>query len=143
MHTVPFIPEHARQLRNYGGQDYLIADASDRDFQDFAERGPALTMVHDGGPIACGGLIACTRFRATAWILVSQTQPAHFRAIHAAAKRMFAERDFRRIEAYVDPRFKQAVRWVRALGFRLERAYIPLFFPDGTGASEWALYPKD
>jgi RimJ/RimL family protein N-acetyltransferase len=141
MDVIAFEPAHIAQLMNYGGQEDLVGYFTERDVNDLAERGPAWSGIVDGQVVACAGLIECHKFRATGWGLFAKTTPQAFMAIHRASRRRILDSGYRRIEAYVDPRSQPAMRWVKALGFKLERSYIPYFFPDGSGAMEWALYP--
>jgi hypothetical protein len=59
--------------------------------------------------------------------------------MHRASAGFLAASQFRRIEAFVDPEFKPAMRWIKMLGFELER-FVPYFFKDGSIASQWAMH---
>ena len=142
MRVVAFRPEHVAALTNYGGQEHLVGHVDGAELGELAEHGVAFTSMAGDRVIACGGLIEATKFRATAWALMARTTPQQFVAVHRAVWRVIHGCDYVRVEAYVDHKFPAAMRWVAMLGFRLERVYTPLFFPDGSGASQWVLYPK-
>lgn len=139
LRVVPFEPEHVAQLRNYGGQEHLVAHVDERELSLLKDGGTAYSaFTIDGALIGCGGLIRATQFRAVAWALLARSTPRHFLALHNVVRRAIAGSPFARIEAYVDPKSPPAMRWVEALGFEIDRVYWPLFFPDGSGASVWA-----
>lgn len=138
---VPFAPAHVHAMVNHGTQEHLVGHFTERDLDDLATRGPAWTAMRGGDIIGCAGLIEAHRFRATAWVLVAKTSPRDFVGFDRAVRHVLKTCGYARIEAYVDPRSDVAMRWIALLGFEMERAYIPFFFNDGSGASEWALYP--
>ena len=140
MKLIQFSPDHIKLFQNYGGQEVRVGEVNDEDAKLFC-KGDCFTAVRDDlSVIGCGGVMPATQFRATAWGLFQKTTPAEFVFIHKQTKSFLEGCRYRRIEAYVDPGFYPAVRWIKLLGFKMERAYIPLFFPDGTGASAWAFH---
>lgn len=144
MKLIPFEPCHLKEFIDYAGQDALVLAAKDRDLKDIAGRGIAFTGIvqnaHGQRIVGCGGLLEANPFRATAWAVFQSGNPKDFVAIDRAVRRGLRDCTYKLIEAYVDPEAQSAMRWVRLLGFELVRPYRPFFFPDGRGASEWALY---
>lgn len=121
-----------QRAQRYGGD---ISDVS-QDLTPLSEVGLAWTAEHDGGVIACGGLLPQWEGRALAWMLVSEYAGPHFPAIHKHVKKFLVHSPYRRIEAHVDVGFEQGIRWMRLLGFELE-AYKRAFRPDGADMLEF------
>ena len=140
MELIQFEPEHIKMFRNYGGQELRVSEVDEKEIYALRAYGEAYTAIDGDRIIGCAGIIPATKFRATAWGLFQKTKQTDFVFIHKKTKEFLQNTPYIRIEAYVDPGLYPAVRWIEMLGFKLERAYIPLFFPDGTGASAWALH---
>lgn len=140
MRLVPFEPDHIHKFFNYGGQDHLVSAFSVQDLEDLRSKGEAFTAMKDDRVLGCGGLQRANNFRATAWGLFQRTTPTDFLFVHRAICNGIKTSHYKRIEAYVDPKMYPAMRWIEMLGFKLERPYIPFFFPDGSGASAWAIH---
>ena len=137
---IPFEPWHARKLRDFGGQEALLAHSSDADLDGLAKAGPAYTALDGERIIGCAGFVETNKYRAIAWALLQKDTPRTFFGFHRQCQEVFSLQRYAVIVTYVKPTFVQGMRWVPKLGFRLERAYIPFWFPDGSGASEWAYY---
>jgi hypothetical protein len=122
----------------YGGTE-LLALGKETDHERMRD-GFVHSVEHQGKIIACGGLIPvwpdCT-VRAAAWGLLSKDIASLFPFIHKNVLRVMDESPFNRIEAHTNPNFPPAERWIRMLGFEIETAWKPFFFPDGSGAQEW------
>ena len=135
----PFKKEHAALLDDYGAQawvkDYFEACLDD------AEDGLAVSVWVDQVFIGCAGLAPVHDYRAIAWALFVPGYPQHFIKVHRATKAFLREhlKAFPRIEAYIDPEFTRAIRWVKSLGFREECSFKPYFFPDGRAGAEWVM----
>lgn len=144
MIVVDFLPEHILELQNYGGQEHLVKTARPEDNAELKRRsqGSSITVMKDSRPIACGGIAANTPYRGLVWAVFQKTTPSDFVFIHKASVGVIQNSPLKLIEAYVDPRFKQAMRWIKMLGFTLQRPYVPLFFADGSGASAWVLFKE-
>jgi hypothetical protein len=141
MKIIQFETDHIRQFRNYGGQEIRVGEVSDKDIDELRAFGESYTAIDDDyNIIGCAGVVPATKFRAVAWGLFQKTKHSDFLYVHRKTKEFLNNTNYLRIEAYVDPGFYPALRWIEMLGFKIERAYIPLFFPNGTGASAWALH---
>lgn len=141
MKLVPFEPAHVAKFLNYGGQEHLVLSFRPEELVDLRDRGESWSLEKDENTIlGCGGVIKINAYRCCAWGLFQKTpNPTDFLYIHKAVKAGIQRQPYHRIEAFVDPKLFPAMRWIRLLGFTLERAYIPYFFPDGSGASAWAM----
>lgn len=141
MRIIPFEIVHVKSFRNYGGQEMRVGEVTDKDIDELRAFGESFTAIDkDYNVIGCAGIIPATQYRATAWGLFQRTKQTDFVFVHKKTKEFLHNTKYIRIEAYVDPGFYPAMRWIQMLGFKMERAYIPLFFPDGTGASAWAIH---
>jgi hypothetical protein len=115
MAMVPFRPEHLLAL--------TPPVAARSDLERFARlyrpAGPAWTVLADGAPVGCGGIVkACEVGRG--WVILSQ--PVRTAAIHRAARRAI-ERELaigiiRHIEARAIEEWDGACRWLERLGFQ-------------------------
>lgn len=141
MIVVDFMPEHIAQLQNYGGQERLVEIASPAQLLELHLRSPgAITVIKENQPIACGGVAHSNSFRGLVWALFQRTTPRDFVFIHRASLDVIRKTKLHRIEAFVDPSFKAAMRWIELLGFTMEHPYIPWYFENGAGASYWAMH---
>lgn len=85
----------------------------------------SFTMLKDGSPIACAGLIPLWHGRASAWALIGNRVDRYDMIWIHRRVRFFLDmiqRDqlYRRIEATVLNSFDEGHRWVRLLGFEPE-----------------------
>lgn len=139
MQLIPFEVAHIRSMQNYAGQETLVFSVSDQALQELKDQSDAVTAVKDNVILGCGGVVRVNQWRCMAWGLAQRTEPRNFILVHSAVKKFLRKQPYCRIEAFVDPMNISALRWIELLGFKMERAYIPYFFPNGTGASAWAM----
>lgn len=144
MNVVEFLPEHIAQFKNYGGQDAAVETFRPEDLHELKVRSAAtsVTVLKDGQPIACGGIAMNNPYRGLIWAIFQRTTPQDFLFVHRTSLRLIERAPFKRIEAFVDPSFIPAMRWIKLLGFTMERVWIPYFFHNGAGASAWALHKE-
>lgn len=141
MKLIQFEPNHIQQFKNFGGQKIRVGEVNETEIYQLRAFGDAYTAIDkNDNIIGCAGVVPATQFRAVAWALFQKTKPTDFVFIHKQTIEFLKNSNYLRIEAYVDPGFYPALRWIEMLGFKMERAYIPLFFQDGTGASAWAIH---
>lgn len=138
---VQFEPDHLLQFSNYGNQEHLVKLFSPDELLHLKIKGPAFTAIMNGIIVGCAGVVEINPFRAVAWGLFQKTGTSAFLGIHRATANFLKNCTYRRIEAYVDPKSPAAMKWIQLLGFKLDKAYTPYFFPNGSGASTWAYYP--
>lgn len=142
---VPFSPAHITMLKNFGGQDDILAEVSIEEIKKVTSQQDNFnfTLMRDGIPLGCGGTVNATKLRGVAWAILQKTEPKDFFMIDRAMRWGMKASGLKRIEAYVDPRFDAALRWMKLLGFRLEHPYLPYYFTDGSGAMLWAWHPEE
>lgn len=128
------------QLENVGGQEYLVSLTDREKFAFGLKGGNHYSLFSDDMLVACIGFAPVHEWRCTAWALLKGGEPKLFAAVHIVSRRLLRSQPWRRVEAYVDPTFGPAVRWMQLLGFQIETPYKPYYCPDGRGASEWVFY---
>lgn len=122
MMIVPFKPEHLT-LIDMQEQQITARDIL-RDQPGLAgmlrSSGDAYTVLVDGQPIICAGLLNVGDGRAHAWALFAQHSGRYFVKLIRYIGRYLDTVSFRRIEATVDVRFFAAIRLANILGFERE-----------------------
>lgn len=134
----PFKPEHLLALRlqamQSAAQDQMTVEHGRQIDACFGE---AHTVMVDGKPIACGGLIQIWAGRAYVWSYLSDEALKHMRFIHRAALAGLARARWARIEMAVDVGHAAAKRWAVHLGFELE-GVARKWTQDGRDVEIWA-----
>lgn len=112
---------HIVALRDVGALTYLSDLVTPESLSSIETLPQAFTMLDDGIPIACAGLIEIWKGRAEAWAFFDpRIGPSRFLAVHRSVLRFFDLAQYRRIEAVVDCGFEPGHRWVKMLGFKME-----------------------
>jgi len=138
MNLISFAPDHLKELPNYAHQESLV----NLDDGKFFVGDHAFSVLKGNRIIGCIGLAPCNQYRAVAWAVFPHNGKNNdFVTCHMASRWLMRNNPFRRLESYVDPRSERAMRWIKLLGFEIEIAYIPFFYPDGGGTSVWSYYP--
>lgn len=147
MHIIPFRPDHIHELADFGGQEWARMLTGPEHLERLLS-GPAFSGAISGEIVGCAGVAALDHRRGYAWAMLSDQASRHPAAVHRAVYRFLRSSDcasrFDRVEAYVDPAFVAAIRWVVALGFRCETPQpMQKFFPNGGPALMFAYFPGD
>ncbi len=129
MNIVLFRAEHAKQLT---GED--ISPDLDR-----LEGRKSYTVMVDGRPVFCGGVVEHWPGRCVVWALVGAQTHRHWKSVHTAVRNFLKALDARRIEADVRFDFPAGHRWAERLGFKVDAPRKRSFFPDGSDAVGYAL----
>lgn len=137
MRVEAFRVEDLDRIDNFGGQESLVASLPRDEVAAAICNGNHYSLFSGARLAACIGFLPLNEWRCTAWSVLRSGMPELFPAVHKAARRLLLEQPWPRTEIYVDPRSERAMRWAQLLGFSLETAYKPYFFPDGSPASEW------
>lgn len=98
--------------------------------------GPAYTFEHDSRIVACAGFVPHGS-AAQLWAFLSPTCPMV--TMTRAAERSFHAHEFRDLWALCDWEFEAGRRWLRLLGFRLQKR-LDEFYP---ARCPQALYTRD
>lgn len=116
-----FKREHLDALTLQPMQQYMRPLLMRDDYLKFYESQESFTAIIDGVVVGCGGFISMWANRVQIWSLLARDiGPRGMLQVHHAVKRGLAMRTERRIEAMCDPGFKNAQRWLQALGFERE-----------------------
>ena len=140
MYLEAFRREHLAHFDGFAANEGLIVPFMQADeVMASAEEGGAISGFGEGIFFGCGGFVEITPHRALCWALIHPTNPRYFYKIHKIALWVVEEagQRYERLEAYIDPDFFAAARWVKMLGFHCECKMKPYYFPDGRSASEW------
>jgi hypothetical protein len=131
MKVYPFRAGHLENLLLQPAQAHLREFFTPEYIRTY-ENGLCYSLVaDDGSTLACAGLLPIWENRASAWALLSaDLGPRGLLIVTRACLRELNLGRFRRVEAYVDPEFMAARKWVRALGFRFE-GHMAAFTPEG------------
>jgi len=93
----------------------------------------AYTLLVDGAPVACMGIVLQEWNKAEAWALFATSFSKHILTIYKVAKAgldlAFKKYKITRIQATIDPGWPGTVRWIESLGFEQEgrlRCYGPM-----------------
>lgn len=129
--TVPFKSWHyawlsSREAPAEGGALYGLTDATLAEL----ERGTNWTVVADGEPLACGGVIQQWPGRHIAWMYLGKMTAPHMlwltREVLATLSKITG-----RIEFTVREDFSEGHRWARMLQFEVETPKMLRYAPDG------------
>lgn len=139
--VIHFAPEHLYQIQEQRATDYMRPRVTFEHAQSLAGQPHSYTVLKDGKPIACGGVLEYWMGRGEAWAVLDAVSRKDFMAVHNAARRFIAAINMRRIEAVVQTDFTAGHRWLRALGFQMEAPLLKAYDPDGRDFSLYARVP--
>ena len=124
---IQYEPEHALRIAEMNKrqeEEWLPAVDIKKWCNACKDGGPAYTMMVDGEPVACAGIILQEWNKADAWALLSILFYHHkikvYRVMKAGIESLIAERQLRRVQAFIDPRYPSAVDFIECLGFEFE-----------------------
>lgn len=84
----------------------------------------AYTLIVDGVPVVCAGILLQDWNNGEAWALFSSSYKQHklylYRMIKAALRAAFHENGLVRIQATIDTQYPENVKWIESLGFEYE-----------------------
>jgi len=135
--------EHIEALVSEPGNEhlshYLVADVlSALEIQPHSR-----TVLINGSPALCGGIIMSAAHRGEAWAIISKKFRSQFILIHRAVLKFLAECRVKRVEAAVDVDFESGHRWMDNLGFSLEAPVMRAFSPNGGDCSLYSRITED
>ncbi len=140
MRIIDFKGHHLQEMQDIGAQTWIKHYIDMDEVQSYEKAGPALTATIKGEIVGCAGLFMINPKRGIAWAVLDMSASKHFMKIHMAVLSWLREhKEVTRIEAFVDPNFENAVKWVKLLGFKAE-AIKPYFFANGGTALEYVRF---
>lgn len=140
IYPVPFHAEHLNGMEMQATYAWIKARLSIED-QRTLEGPLSSTLMEDGKPMACTGVVAFTEHRALLWTFIGdKVTSQNFRIVNHWAKLFLKSLKFRRIEATTEVDFLQGHRWLRLLGFeREDKDGMTAFGVDGKAHALYAL----
>ncbi len=102
----------------------------------------AVTIIHEGRVIACGGITEIWMGRGHIWSMFSERSKECFVGTFRAIKRWLAEqiaKNYQRIEMSVPCEFANGKRRAELLGFSLECAVAKKYLPDGEDCAVYSM----
>lgn len=130
MLVAPFHPAHLVEIRAQPRQPKDLMLYSDPSYGESLAEGQAFSVFDSGGLKACLGVVDMGTGRGLGWAVLSCDLKALMAPMTLRARQFFRESAFRRVEAYIDPNFPQAIRWAGLLGFERE-GLMKCFTPSG------------
>lgn len=120
MIIVPFLPAHLDGLDLIEEMSLMKPYLENREYADFVDNDRSFTVLVEGSPIACGGIVKVDANKWTAWALMGKETSSYMIGITRAVKSFFSENNKPRIEIHVQDKFKEAHKWAELLGFKCE-----------------------
>jgi hypothetical protein len=97
------------------------------------------TVIEDKEVLCCAGVVAMNIGRGIAWAYLAEDLGSKMISVTRAVKRYLSIAQFHRIEMHVDCDFKEAHRWAKMLGFKLECDRMVAFTPDKRDCALYAM----
>lgn len=141
MRVEAFHPDHVSMMKDFAGQESIVRlIPRDELFMMTREGNPAYSLWDGDVLVACMGAVRASEYRGVAWVMLQTGHTRTFTALTRTAWRLLHALPFKRVETFVKPDDVKAVRWAILCGFGLDRVFYPMWFPDGSGAMQMALY---
>ncbi len=132
MILVPFQSHHLMEIELQRKQKRDVTYFADPEYGAALEAGDSFTVFHDGEIAACLGVFEFWKGRGIAWAMFTEKAGKVLPALSLKARRYMKQCRFNRIEAHIDPDFKESLRWCELMGFKRETPEpMPNFSPEG------------
>lgn len=132
MILVPFHPGHLLEIQVQRKQPVDVSLFSDPSYGEALAAGDSYTAFDNGEVTACLGVFEFWKGRGIAWAMFSEKAGRILPVLSLKAKRYMKTCKFNRIEAHIDPDFKESLRWCELMGFKRETPEpMQQFSPDG------------
>lgn len=134
--TVPYKAHHAYQLydRQIQEADFLLSavDGWEEAATAWESAGPSFTLMIDGIPEACGGIVMLDDTFGECWVLIPRLVHGIivYRAILRGLDDLIKQYKFRRVQALIVEGFEKGFRLVKKLGFAFE-GRLEKYGPNG------------
>lgn len=135
---VPFRAGHMRAMKVQPSQVEHAKYTGEENFVRL-EKTRALTVIDGSEVLACFGMIEVWPGRALLWAFFAQGIGHRMIAVIRRGREFLAEHAVRRYEMDVRADHDEGHRLAQILGFSVECARAPMFYPDGMAAT---LYSK-
>lgn len=131
LRCVKYEPAHLISILEDPSQKETAKYVKHSDAQALSTHEYAYSVLKDGIPVACAGLLKYWNGRYEAWAFLIPGHRDAFLFIHNKVKLFLSETSIRRIEATVDMKFRAGHRWAKALGFEVECEILKAYGPTG------------
>ena len=134
---VPYRKEHGDQIINEGlNYELLKIDASYEELRiDHSRPGMSFTLLGDGTPIVCGGIIPLWNGVCEGWIIggkrIFQTKIKAARLIKKRTDLLCLNNNVSRLQTAVKAGFKEGYRFAKFLGLQ-DEGLMKKYGPDGS-----------
>lgn len=131
---------HMERLRSVGALHYMSEEVGVHTLKELEKSPFSHSILMDGVPIACGGIVVYWKDRGEIWGFVDKVlAKGHGKEIIELVRPLLDGFNIRRIEAAVDSDDGRSRRFAEALGFKWETERAPYRGFDG---SDQALYSR-
>lgn len=136
----PMTQEHAESFQPQPHQDDIPAAERIASLVRMASEHEVWSFFTGDKLICIGGIEEIWPGRGAAWALLSQDIGPHMLVFTRFLRGFIDAYEFRRVEMYVDTKFRPAWRWALLLGFVCETPDSPMkgFMPSGSDAYLYA-----
>jgi hypothetical protein len=136
---LPFKAEHITAMRVQEAQCWVgMTEESWPVFKTLEDHW-SNTIMKDGVPILCGGVIEYWTNRGGLWAIVSkECGPSDFVTVHRLVEAFINALPYPRLEFHVDVDFDNGHRWAKLLGFSCEAPRMRAYQPNGRDAALYA-----
>lgn len=136
-------PEHLTELAvtvqpmQYDFGDMLL-ERGHGFYRDVVQGGPCIAFLDGARVLGVAGLVGFPGTgRSTLWCAYAENIAYKFACMFKLGLSLLLSEDWRRVEAYIDPRFVASKRFARLAGFEYE-GIMRKFWTDGTDRELWA-----
>jgi hypothetical protein len=136
---VSFEVKHVTQMQLSASSSGIIGMVKPEHFKALEQLPYNYTLLVEGKPIACGGVIRFWDTRGEVWSLLDEQSGHRFILWHRCVQRFLASIPVKRMEAVVEKSFEPGHRWVKMLGFKVDAPFLQNYFPNG---ADGVLYSK-
>ena len=132
--VIQFTAEHVHQLRKlYPDEALGVGPDPDAFVKQLEVEGLAFTVIEDGQPIGCAGILPLWKGAGEAWALFSPRMIAKPFFLHRTVKkylyRLQEKGRFHRVQCAVLYNFRVGCNWIRRLGF-ISEGPLYMFCPN-------------
>lgn len=125
MADITYLPckqEHIRLIAPQEGDRVNQLMYTMPDYAEILSENFSMTAFVGHKPIACGGLIHVSKYRAIVWSLMGKDTGAYMLQLTRRVRQFLDQQTIPRIEMTVDFDFLEGHKWARLLGFEMEAA---------------------
>lgn len=133
MIAVPYLPAHARIIVKSKAQVEINKEDYHKVIEGLENIGESYTLMDEGVPVACMGVVPVTKYRAQVWAVMGEFSKGKMVEITRKVNEFLDEKNkrFDRIETAVSEDFVLGHKWVKLLKFKWP-AIMPMYHEKQT-----------